>query len=285
MQNPKDTAFETFRYQLLPISKNIQLTIESDIKSFDDLVAKKNIILAKILDNRKLTFEHSKSKISFRYDGSGDNIYVYKINVLRKIVRSTADFKDEQLEDYPYVTIAINNDPQKQIIAIERNTKAFAHPETVSHIIENNLNRHLKSKNLAIYIEPIYSVEDFWSIVKKYERRIRQLEFELIRPNMSNISSKIDEQLKTLESSSDAHKLNLRLQSSKDGVLIIERENEQIVGLVDYASQGGGNISIKIKGIKKKKKTATTPTEIYIDEIDLKNLTPDKLIDVLKLIM
>lgn len=283
--NNKITSFETFRFQLLPISKSIQLTIDNEVTSYEDLVKKKNLFLADTLNKKELLFEHSKSKITFKFDGSDEDIFLFRINVLRKIKRSTPDFKEEQLEDYPAVTIALHNDPSKQLIAIERNGKAFAHPETVSHIIERNLNRYLKSKNLAIYIEPIYSKEDFWEIIEKYEHRIRQLDFELIRPNMSNISAKIDEQLKALENSVDAHKLNLKLQSNKDATLIIERDNKQIDGLVDYASQGGGNISVKVKGIKKKVKTAKTPTEIYIDEIDVKNLSSKDFIQMLKLLL
>lgn len=284
-KNNKTVSFETYRFQLLPISKNIQLTIDGEVNSYEDLVEKKNQLLANILNKQNLAFEHSKSKITLRFDGAEDDIFIFKINVLRKLKRHTPDFKEEQIEDYPAVTIALNNDKSKQIIAIERNGKAFAHPETVSHIIENNLNRYLKSKNLAIYIEPIYSKEEFWSVVEKYENRIRQLDFELIRPNMSNISSKIDEQLKMLENSVDAHKLNLKLQSSKDSNLLIDKDNLQIEGLVDYASQGGGNISFKVKGLRQKVKTSKTAISIHIDELELKNLSIPDLINLLKVLL
>jgi hypothetical protein len=285
IKNTKLVSFETYRFQILPISKNIQLTIDNEVTSYEELVEKKNQLLADILNKQNLTFEYSKAKIALRFDGTDENIFLFRINVLRKLKRHTPDFKEEQIEDYPAVTIAIHNDKSKQIIAIERNGKAFVHPETVSHIIENNLNRYLKSKNLAIYIEPIYSKEDFWDVVEKYENRIRELDIELIRPNMSNISSKIDEQLKVLENSVDAHKLNLKLQSSKDANLIVDRQNPQIDGLVDYASQGGGNISFKIKGLRKKVKTTKTPTEINVDELELKNLSAQELINILKLLL
>lgn len=77
----------------------------------------------------------------------------------------------------------------------------------------------------------------------------------------------------------------MKLQSSKEANLIIERENAQIDGLVDYASQGGGNISFKVKGLTKKVKTAKTPTEINVDEMKLKNLSPQGLINILKLLL
>lgn len=148
IKNPKLVSFETYRFQILPISKSIQLTIDNEVTSYEDLVEKKNQFLSDVFNKPKLTFEHSKSKITLRFDGTDDNIFLFRINVLRKLKRHTPDFKEEQIEDYPAVTIAIHNDKTKQLIAIEKNSKAFAHPETVSHIIENNLNRHLKPKIL-----------------------------------------------------------------------------------------------------------------------------------------
>ena len=65
----------------------------------------------------------------------------------------------------------------------------------------------------------------------------------------------------------------------------MDRKNPQIDGLVDYASQGGGNISFKIKGLQKSVKTTKTPTEINVDELELKNLSTQELINILKLIL
>lgn len=87
IKNSKLVSFETYRYQILPISKSIQLTIDDDVNSYDDLVEKKNQFLAEILNKGKLNFEHSKSKISLRFDGSGEDVFVFRINVLRKLKR------------------------------------------------------------------------------------------------------------------------------------------------------------------------------------------------------
>jgi len=278
----KTISLEKYRYQLLPLSKHIQLSFDNDITTYEELVKNKNNILAKIITNENLFIEYANSQLSLKFEGQKDNIYIFRINIQRNIKINTLDFREKQIENFPAVFIAFNNDNKKQIIAIEKNYKAFAKPETVSHILESNLNRFLKPSNLAIYIEPIYSKEDFWNAIDNYENRIKQVEFELIRPNMSNISSTISEQLKDLENSVDAHKLGLTLTSGNDGTLIINRENKQISGLVEYSSKGGGNISIKIKGLSKKIKTSKTPIEINISELELKNLPSDQLINLIR---
>jgi hypothetical protein len=281
----KLTVFETFRFQLLPITRNIQLTIDGSITSYDDLVKNKNRLLSDILVSQRLSFTHAGAKVTLRADRNNGMIFVFRLNVLRKLKRSTPDFKEEQIENYPAVSIVFNNHEATQMLAIEKNSKAFERTDIVSRLIEKNLNRFLREKNLQIYIEPIYSKENFWDIIKKYNGRIRRLEFQLIRPNMSNISSKIDQQLKALENSVDAHKMDLNLESSKDSTLIIDKKNERISGLVDYASEGGGKISVFIKGIRKKIQTANNPKEITIDSVDIKNASPAEVIDILKLFL
>jgi hypothetical protein len=287
LKNSKQIAFETFRFQILPLKQDsFQFELfDQNFNSVEKLVKNKNKILKQILSSKSISFEHSKSKISIRFEIESKNNFLFRINVRRIIRRNTEDFREERIEDYPYLYIAINNSSTKQIIAIQENVKAFAKTEIVSHLLEKNLNRYLKRYNLAIYIEPIYSKEEFWNIAKLYKHRVTNIRFELVRPNMSNISGKIDEQLKQLEKTTDAHRLNLELSSGSESNLKLIRNNRQLAGLVEYAAQGGGNSSFKIKGLKKRIKTSRNPKEIYIDELEIKNLTSEALLDVFKLLL
>ena len=46
----------------------------------------------------------------------------------------------------------------------------------------------------------------------------------------------------------------------------IDKDNEALKGLIDYASEGAGNVKIGIKGYRKKVSTKDNPVEIEIDE-------------------
>lgn len=63
------------------------MTIDNEVNSYEDLVEKKNQFLADVLNKPKLTFEHSKSKITLRFDGTNDHIFLFRINILRKLKR------------------------------------------------------------------------------------------------------------------------------------------------------------------------------------------------------
>ena len=52
-------------------------------------------------------------------------------------------------------------------------------------------------------------------------------------------------------------------------------------GLADYTSEGGGNVSISLSGVKKKIRTSTTVKEIEISDAKLEG-DPKDIADILK---
>jgi Holliday junction resolvase len=282
MKSISQFHFELFRYQLLPTSKTIQLNLlAQEVTDYDSLVAEKNNIFSTILQNERIRLNENKSQLVFRLEYFADEYFIFRIGVRRSLIRNTEDFKTEEIENYPNILIAINNSRTEQTIAIQRNYKAFAHTETVSHLLENSFENYLQKYQLAIYIEPIYSEAVFWDMVKKYSERIHTVSFELIRPNLSNISGKIEAQLKQLQSDTNAHKTKIELESSKDSTLVITEDNEQIDNLVNYASQGGGAIALKVRGISRILKTNKSTRTITISEIDY-NGSKENLIEIFK---
>ncbi len=263
-----EITFDLYRYQLLPINKNIQLSLENNVLSFDDLVQKKNELLAEILANKNIFLNHQQSKMLFRLEAIKDNVFVFRLGIKRNLKRNTKEFKVEEVENYPNILLIINNDKASQKIAIQTNYKAFNNTKIPSHILQRSLTNFLRSINLAIYVEPIYRTSDFWHIIDTYPNKIKVVAFDLIRPNLSNISGSIDKKLKELQINIDAHKSKLEFESSKESTLKITKDDEQITGLVEYGSQGGGQISVKVQGIKKKIKTNKSTEQITISEAE-----------------
>jgi len=264
-----EITFDLYRYQLLPIDKSIQLSLNNDVLSFEDLIEKKNDLLASILKNENIFLNHQQSKMLFRLEAIENNVFVFRLGIKRNLKRNTKEFKVEEVENYPNILMIINNDKTSQKIAIQSNYKAFNNTSIPSHILQRSLTNFLKAMNLSIYVEPIYKTSDFWQIVENYPNKIKVITFDLIRPNLSNISGNIDKKLKELQTNIDAHKSKLEFESNKDSNLKIERDDTQINGLVDYSSQGGGQISVKVQGIKKKIKTNKSTEEITISEAEV----------------
>lgn len=270
-QNTETTeiTFDLYRYQLLPIDKNVQLSLNNDILSFEDLVNKKNDLLADILQNKNIFLNHKHSKTLFRLEAIKNNVFVFRLGIKRNLKRNTKEFKVEEVENYPNILLIINNDKSSQKIAIQTNYKAFNNTKIPSRILQRSLTNFLKTINLSIYVEPIYRTSDFWQIIDKYPGKIKLISFDLIRPNLANISGSIDKKLKELQTNIDAHKSKLEFESNKESNLKITRDDIQINGLVEYGSQGGGQISVQVEGIKKKIKTNKSTEEITISAAEV----------------
>jgi hypothetical protein len=58
-----------------------------------------------------------------------------------------------------------------------------------------------------------------------------------------------------------------------------------VSSLVDYASLGGGSISVKVEGIKKRLKTSDSIKSVEIEEIRITGRQPNEIAAILKDLM
>lgn len=98
---------------------------------------------------------------------------------------------------------------------------------------------------------------------------------------MANISGTLPDNLKDFARATNALRSKIEISSEKSNALKIDENNTTIAGLVDYTSEGGGDISIKISGFKKKIHTSKTVKEVVIDEASLIG-EPDAVAAILK---
>lgn len=284
----KLTVFEFFRFQLHPF-RNQQLRLELFGDEYNKLIQNKNTVFSFfMLENfgKARRLPHiGGSSITIKLIEVVDDNYVFVLNVKRKIRITNENFKEEELEDYPAVIFVVNNESSVQSIAIERNYKAFSDVKTVADILQSAFARNLRGYGLSLYIKPIYSKDEFWSVAEMYKDKITQIKFELVRPNMSNISGAIDEDLKQLQRETDTHQADITLKSAKDSTLSVSEENKQLSGLVNYAANGGGNIKMRIKGFRAVVSTKEKNLEVAVEEFEAENFnsnTASELFGVLK---
>lgn len=264
--------FEYFRYQLVP--KNFgQITLFEETKTVEDIIHKKNDFFHEVIicANFKNKNEELPSKVLM----NRDRIYWLQL-ANPKSKYYVHNFEERSIKSDPFVNILINNNPKKQIIAISRNSEAFKQSTTVAKIIEQVIKRYLDKYNLDIHIEPIFEAQKFWDIVNT-KKPIEKIKFSIIKPNMADISGVLREPLKSLIKETNSHTTIMELNSSKDSTLEnINRNNQDLKGLVDYSSEGGGNIKVKIKGEKRDFNTKSAikmePAEL---DFDLTTTNPD----------
>lgn len=275
---PQQAVFHLYRYQIIPTSQDIQLRLDSDIKSIESLKAQKNRIFEDALKSIK-SVSYSRTELTHKVTEIGNNIFLLKLAAKRSLKVSTRDFSEQTIANWPAMSIIINNDPAVQKAIVQFNRKTFADTSSVTDILQDNLNNYLKEYQLHVIFESIFEETKFWEIVSKYQNRIIQAEFDLVSPNMANISKGLNIDLQQLHTSTNTQKTKLQLNSDKESVLTLSKEDPTISGIVDYASQGGGNISLKIRGYYKKIKTSEKVTEITIDELSLSSKNGQEILD------
>jgi hypothetical protein len=281
MNSDRHSTFHFFRYQLLPISQHFQVSFDPPISSLEELLARKNVYFKKVLEEIE-QFEHSRSEVVHRILANERDIIVFQLGANRSLQRTARDFTEERLDNWPTVLVAFQNNPHVQKVAIEKNYQAFYRTTTVVEILERTINRRLAHYQLASRFMPIFEEHKFWDIVQQYPERIVQSHFLMISPNMANISSSLRFDLADLSRATNTQETQVALESDKGSHLTLSQDNDFISSLVRYASEGGGNITLKIKGIRRRIKTANSVTEVSIREAEFKDADPATLVSLFR---
>lgn len=268
-------TFDLYRYQLLPNSQ-LQYSLFDKKLTADEIRQKKNIFFNDALKNIP-QFHTAKSQVKHKSVFHQDNWFVLKIGSHKSINRDTEEFSIEKIETWPNVTVIVNNNSEKQIIAISRNKKAFPKTRSVVNLLGAALNHSLNAQGLSIEIREIFEKNNFWQLIQKYEKRITKIRFEMIAPNMANISKVLTLDLKQLNRDSNCHKANIEIEAPNNASLEVNESNPLINSCVAYAAEGGGEVSLKIIGLKKQIKTSESIRTVEIGEAHMTNPTSNLL--------
>ena len=245
----KSVSFELYRYQLLPVTRHAQQNLFHDIKSVEDIEKNKNHFVGEILENfpkiLHRAYDLNQKKIFYEND-----VLCLKVAVQKSLERNNVNFRREKIEDWPNITILINNKQNIQMIAVSKNEKAFSSSGTVIKSIQTLINNRLKDYQLQMHTEAMFDKKEFWSIVTSNQTRLKSIKFELISPNLANISSKLKLDLKQLNKDTNSHKTNLEFNSPIGATLEVNQGNVMINSLLDYAAEGGGDISFVVRHSK-----------------------------------
>lgn len=263
----RGARFELYRYQLLPRDRYFQSDLYGD-SAVEDVIARKNEIFSSALGSVG-RFRSNRSELATELLLEKDGFYVYRLAADRSITRETKDFKKETLDNWPSFLVAIWNRDDRQLVAVQKRSAAFQHSESVIKIIADTLAPYLAHAQLTAVWEPLFETAVFWDIVERYKARIQEVDFEIVTPNMANISRELPENLKELAKRTNSVKNRIGLQAAPSSYLNIDDSDVNVNALVDYASKGGGNISLRVSGLKSKIHTANTVKEIEIGEMSL----------------
>ena len=90
--------------------------------------------------------------------------------------------------------------------------------------------------------------------------------------------------MRTLIEDTNSHLTTLKLESAEDGILSgITPENENLNGIVNYSSEGGGNIKVKVRGQKELIQTKKSIKKMRVKfDIDITTNKVDEIKDIVE---
>jgi hypothetical protein len=128
----------------------------------------------------------------------------------------------------------------------------------------------------------LFDKQEFWNLVNKYPKQIKQVTFNLISPNLANISKNLKLDMRELYEDTNTQKTKVELNSEEDSYLDIKESSKFVNRLVDYSSEDGGNIQMRVAGMRKLIHTAQSPSEFNVEEQLLKSCDWDKRDELFK---
>jgi hypothetical protein len=269
----KGSRFKLFRYQLLPVNRYFQGDLYG-AATIDDLLKKKNEIFLNALLQTP-SFSSARVQITATLLLQDRNFLLYRVAASRPLKRELLDFRVEQVENWPSILILILNDPDKQLIAVQERAVAFQKASSVVSVIFDAIEPLLSRNQICAIWEPLFEKSMFWDLVKRYKGLIKEIEFEIVTPNMANISRALSKDLSEFGKSMNSIKNKITVKSDPKSALNVSEQNSNLQGLVSYSAEGGGNISLRVSGIKEKIRTEGMTKELLIDDAQLEGKPED----------
>jgi hypothetical protein len=267
-------TFELFRYQLLPTSQEPQQDLFGESLTLERIKKQKNSIFWDVLQQ---IFPFDSPDLLQKVLLAEGGWLVVKLAPRRKAVIHKPDFRSEFVEDWPHVTLFINNDPEVQVVGVSRNQRAFKDPFSVVRKLDRRITRHLTQRGLTVHFQSMYDQTEFWDLMLKQQGNVQKVRFEMIAPNMANISGILKLDLKRLNQESNAQKTTVELEATAGTALQINESDDLIAGCVEYSANGGGDIKVKLRNVKKEIRTSTSIRTFEADEVVFENTTPEFL--------
>lgn len=238
--------FNPYRYLLIP-QDYIQTDFYSEIKDRASLNAKKNEIFADFI---RSLHKRTLPSLKFQLLEEDQNILVMKMGLKKHAIIGTPDLLEHKMDDWHSVYIMF--DFYRQMFLVQHKTKVSPETTSLANKILELAKPYVKKSSLNIQINPILKKNLFWDIVKKYDKRIREVNFTLTAPNFANITKHLGEELRSAMTSTTASQAKITLSSDEQSALNLSENDQNIASMARYAQEGGGSFSIRLHGYKRK---------------------------------
>lgn len=164
------TKYDVFTYQISPVT-NYQPELFGRQISQEELVRNKNAYFRDIFQEN-VSFFTKKHSLNYKIEFSDDDFILLRIGN-RRTVAIERDFHREYYESEPSCLVAIYNDPNIQLLAIESDKSSFGNSFTVLAILEKAFDKKLSGYHLRFHAQPKYEAYVLWDCSKNIKEELK----------------------------------------------------------------------------------------------------------------
>lgn len=269
--------FNIYTYQFKPIYQTRTLFCDPDL-ALEKAMKSKNLVFAKAIKESIFIYRNKKHNVQFIINAN--DFFIFRISNPRKIKIEKSFQVSEEINE-PSVFVIIYNDKEVQRIAIQQDISAFTDTNVVAQIIANSIRQTLQDSFLQITIRKEFSRNEFWDIINENVNMITSVTFQFDYPNLPRVRSLISDMLKDTSIKTRSNKTTLAFEAEKDKTLCIDENDIDMQELNNGAADCGAQVSIGIKGFRKKLKTGHSNKEIELSELQIIG-NPEDIKEIIK---
>lgn len=242
--------FTIYTYLFKPINDPIELDLFSPSVNVEESMRMKQEIFGQFFQvESKLKFKSNSQIYEHHIVAQRDGIIVLQIANNSKLVRE-ANFNRQEEEDHPSLYVIIDNRKDKQIIAIENRSVAFADTTTVARIMEDGFAKMLLEHGLDVNIEAKYHTHEFWDVAAECKDGVASVKFKFPYPNLPEITDLVGEYYAEVARRTNGEPTTILTARPKER-LILDEKDLLMQNMISAASASGKMIMMRAKGQRK----------------------------------
>lgn len=294
MTNNSKELFEYYRFFLTPI--------EEPELPFHEPKNREEVIEDMFSPDKKYQFKNrEKDYCLYVKQKMGNYVFATIGKRVKKNIRTSPEegFRTQEIEDWPGCDIFINLSNEHntgktlkngQLILVQVNNVDMKYRVSILQKLALAINRDIQKYGYFLTINSIPSEKTlFWNVVKENEGKIKRITFSYIPPNLLDLKSSLEDDLRFVAGEFNSTKVQVSLENT-DGNLTLSQNNKLLKESAEYVDQGAGTFKLQFKGNKKKPISSddSIKTESFVEtEITMRgqNVTKENLVDIMQILL
>lgn len=241
--------FTIYTYSFKPINAPIEKEMYKPDINLEESVKNKLEIFGSFFNfDSHIILKYGNQQYDHNVVAKREDIIVMQIANNSKLVHEHNFNRRE--EDHPSLYVLIDNREDRQIIAIENRTQAFAETKTVANILMENFNRLLWEYGLELTIDAKFHTHEFWDVAAECKDGVASVKFKFPYPNLAVISDLVGEYYKQVAKSTNGEPTTILTARPKER-LTLEEGDTLVEKMISAASASGKLIMMRPKGQRK----------------------------------